>query len=158
MAEEINLPKSFEKTMEKVAAASKKPSEAKAKQALAVQIVDKSGNTSLLEKVATSITGNTLKEGGTKGTEKNREDAAAQIKRDTVFGSMLKTLGSMDNSLAKILKSMTKETLGGIIGLIAAPIIAVVAFFSQLKKPFLSAALIPLTLIVIILIEVILIV
>jgi len=141
MAEEINLPKSFEKTMEKVAAASKKPSEAKAKQALAVQIVDKSGNTSLLEKVATSITGNTLKEGGTKGTEKNREDAAAQIKRDTVFGSMLKTLGSMDNSLAKILKSMTKETLGGIIGLIAAPIIAVVAFFSQLKKEWIALKL-----------------
>ena len=31
MAEEITLPKSFEKTMEKVAAAAKKPNEGKAK-------------------------------------------------------------------------------------------------------------------------------
>ena len=44
-----------------------------------------------------------------KGTEKNREDAAAQIKRDTVFGSMLVALESMNDSLAEMLKSMTNH-------------------------------------------------
>ena len=71
---------------------------------------------------------------GIGGTEKDREEERRAKLQLTTFGKILDTLENMDESLEKMVKAMTKETLGGIIGLIAAPIIAVVAFFNQLRK------------------------
>ena len=76
--------------------------------------------------------------GGIGGTEKVREEAVARKKQETFFGFMLQSLKSIDNSLTKMLKIMTKEALGSIAGLLAAPIIAIVAFFSQLRKEWLA--------------------
>ena len=71
---------------------------------------------------------------GIGGTEKDREEERRAKLQLSTFGKILNTLENMDESLEKMVKSMTQETLGGIIGLIAAPIIAVVAFFNQLRK------------------------
>ena len=71
---------------------------------------------------------------GIGGTEKDREEERRAKLQLSTFGKILNTLENMDASLEKMVKAMTKETLGGIIGLIAAPIIAVVAFFNQLRK------------------------
>ena len=71
---------------------------------------------------------------GIGGTERDREEERRAKLQLTTFGKILDTLENMDESLEKMVKSMTQETLGGIIGLIAAPIIAVVAFFNQLRK------------------------
>jgi len=79
--------------------------------------------------------------GGVGGTEKSREDAAEKKKQTTLFESMAKSLKSIMNGIASMLKIMTQEAMGSVAGLLAAPIITLVSFFTQLRLEWLALKL-----------------
>ena len=75
--------------------------------------------------------------GGVGGTEKAREDEAEKKKQTTLFGTMARSLKSINDGIASMLKIMTQEAMGSVAGLLAAPIVAIVSFFTQLRKEWL---------------------
>jgi len=79
------------------------------------------------EKVATS---------GAKASEEKKEAEAKEQKRTSLFEDMAKSLKALHKSFLASVKEKGKMGLGIIIAAIAAPIIALVAFFKQLAVEF----------------------
>ena len=113
----------FGKVVAQLGKATKKPAQTKAQVVLAVQVVDKSGKVIEDDK-------------GAAAAETRREEKATQKKQTTLFEQMADGIKDMHQAFLDSIKKGAKMGLGIVFALIAAPIIALVAFFKQLAAEF----------------------